>query len=186
MLMYPELILVNGEDLTNYRRFSRAVTRLVKSIVWDRKVERLGMDELFCDVTDMVNAHQKELDQAAAKSSSADRIFFNLSQEGIPPGSGFYYDLATNPSLVLPQASVSQDSEYSRQLLSAAHLASYIRQRIHTELGFTTSAGIAHNKIIGKLVASLNKPALQTTWNPDVRRWREEQAAFIGGFEIRK
>lgn len=47
----PDLVLVNGEDLSYFRLISNQVWKLVKAIVWHGKVEKLGMDELFCDVS---------------------------------------------------------------------------------------------------------------------------------------
>jgi DNA polymerase iota len=47
----PDLILVNGEDLTKYREFSRRVTNLVTGLIGGggdsgKGVEKLGMDEV--------------------------------------------------------------------------------------------------------------------------------------------
>lgn len=53
----PKLILVNGEDLSFFRRLSNEVWRLVRSIVWGAKVEKLGLDELFCDVSGAENQY---------------------------------------------------------------------------------------------------------------------------------
>lgn len=188
------------QDLSQYRRFSRGITRLVKSIVWDRQVERLGMDELFCDVTRMVRRHVEESLAAKLSSSSSSStsgsttradgwVFFNLSQDRSSDDKtdGFWYDPSSTPSLVLPSTHASSDdAQRSPLLLAASHLAAHIRERIHKEHGFTTSAGVAHNKTLAKLVASLNKPALQTTWNPDVRRYSQESADFLAGFELRR
>lgn len=49
--LVSDMILVDGEDLTNYRRFSREVVRLVGAIVGvkeggERAVEKLGLDEV--------------------------------------------------------------------------------------------------------------------------------------------
>ena len=49
--LVPDMILVDGEDLTNYRRFSKRVERLVGAIVGvteggERAVEKLGLDEV--------------------------------------------------------------------------------------------------------------------------------------------
>ena len=197
--MCPELILVNGEDLTYYRRFSRAVTRLVKGIIWNRAVERLGMDELFCDVTDMVQAHLEDVKRGIGTPAAgcSSRIFFNLSQDRSSTTNGFWYEPMSAPSLVIPAlvnlvasdsaASQREHAEAHSPLFGiAAHLAAHIRERIHTELGFTTSAGVAHNKTLAKLMASLNKPALQTTWDPEIMKYREEQETFLAGFEARK
>ena len=47
----PQMILVNGEDLSYFRKVSSLIFTLMRSVVWDAKVEKLGMDELFCDVS---------------------------------------------------------------------------------------------------------------------------------------
>uniref|UniRef100_A0AAV2MRL5 UmuC domain-containing protein n=1 Tax=Knipowitschia caucasica TaxID=637954 RepID=A0AAV2MRL5_KNICA len=48
----PELVLVKGEDLTHYRELSHKVTELLVS--YCPLVERLGFDENFMDITEMV------------------------------------------------------------------------------------------------------------------------------------
>jgi len=52
----PDLVLVNGEDLTNYRKFSAEVFKVLSDFVkpYDCPIERLGMDENFIDVTSIV------------------------------------------------------------------------------------------------------------------------------------
>ena len=50
----PDLVLVNGEDLTVYREFSRKVHSLLTR-EFTPLVERLGMDENYLDVTELVN-----------------------------------------------------------------------------------------------------------------------------------
>ncbi|KDN46619.1 DNA/RNA polymerase [Tilletiaria anomala UBC 951] len=78
----PELVLVNGEDLSWFRKLSSAIFTLVRRVVWGGKVEKLGMDELFCDVTDMVDAHlvQRMAEQTASGSSGTSVSFFDLRQ----------------------------------------------------------------------------------------------------------
>ena len=146
------------------------------------------MDELFCDVTNMVKAHLEDLASptAMASCSNQNEVYFNLSPDRSSRINGFWYDPLVNPSLEIPATPNTSDVQYTPAFLAAAQLAAHIRKRIHTEHGFTTSAGVAHSKVLAKLVASLNKPALQTTWNPEVRRWKEEQASFLAGFEVNK
>lgn len=51
----PDLVLVNGEDLTVYREFSGKVHSLLTR-KFTPLVERLGMDENFLDVTELVSS----------------------------------------------------------------------------------------------------------------------------------
>jgi len=51
----PDLVLVNGEDLTVYREFSGKVHDLLTR-KFTPMVERLGMDENFLDVTELVSS----------------------------------------------------------------------------------------------------------------------------------
>ncbi|XP_013366274.1 PREDICTED: DNA polymerase iota isoform X2 [Chinchilla lanigera] len=55
----PQLILVNGEDLTRYREMSYKVTELLGEFT--PLVERLGFDENFVDLTEMVEKRLQQL-----------------------------------------------------------------------------------------------------------------------------
>lgn len=97
---------MNGEDLSYFRQLSHSVWRLVSSIVWGARVEKLGMDELFCDVrstfhfylsrqlyepifandiyfstypqvTEMVDAHLSQIEGNGSEGNSL--RYFNLS-----------------------------------------------------------------------------------------------------------
>ncbi|XP_077748690.1 DNA polymerase iota isoform X3 [Canis aureus] len=62
----PQLVLVNGEDLTRYREMSYKVTELLEE--FSPVVERLGFDENFVDLTEMV---EKRLQQLQSDELSA-------------------------------------------------------------------------------------------------------------------
>ncbi|CAO1615144.1 unnamed protein product [Sympodiomycopsis kandeliae] len=172
----PDLILVNGEDLSFFRKLSNQVFRTVSGIVWDAKVEKLGLDELFCDVTAMID-HQ--LHKRGCKDG-----YFHLSKED-NESSGF--KMTSNTFIghaisdPLPH-SPDQTSFQDPRLVLATHLACYLRQRIHDEVGLTASAGVAHNKLLAKLVCSKHKPAEQTVFAPsspiDVKH-------FLDPYEVR-
>ncbi|KAK3879168.1 hypothetical protein Pcinc_016246 [Petrolisthes cinctipes] len=55
MEVLPELVLVDGSDLTHYRRFSTQISGVAQSLT--HRVERLGLDENFIDVTDLVDEY---------------------------------------------------------------------------------------------------------------------------------
>lgn len=48
------------------------------------------------------------------------------------------------------------------KLLIASSIASEIRAAVKEKTGYECSAGIAHNKVLAKLVCGLNKPNKQT------------------------
>ncbi|EPQ28296.1 uncharacterized protein PFL1_04123 [Pseudozyma flocculosa PF-1] len=177
----PEMILVNGEDLSYFRLVSNQVWRLVRGIVWDGRVEKLGMDELFCDVTEMVDAHLASLPPAGQHDGrNLCRFDIRKRQDGQGRGSASAssssgFDYAPWPTLpqghVLPSQAAdklrsSAPDRYQQRLFVAAHLASYLRQQVSDKIGLTCSAGVAHSKMLAKLVGAKNKPNQQTTFAP--------------------
>lgn len=169
----PDMILVNGEDLTYFRQVSSQVWRLVRSIVWEKRVEKLGMDELFCDVTEMIDHHLSSL-----QSASGATRWFDLNVPGQSPqveGYGFEYQAwpvdppgHTHPNEAAEHLERNRPDWWQERMLVAARLAYYIRQRISDEVGLTCSAGIAPSKSLAKLVGALNKPNQQTAFCPPV------------------
>ncbi|KZO95091.1 DNA/RNA polymerase [Calocera viscosa TUFC12733] len=164
----PSLILVNGEDLTLYRYYSRRVFNLVRSVLGTCPVEKLGMDEVFCDVTEMITEHLAELE---GTSPGPQGRWFSLAQADPTEHSenkGFWY----NPSLGCPghtipepeaTNTVNSGTEPPTEIVVASHLANHIRHLILTQIGLGSSAGIAYNKTLAKLVGNLHKPHQQTT-----------------------
>lgn len=43
----PQLVVVEGEDLTPFRDMSKTLFQFLKSHSWNGKAERLGFDEVF-------------------------------------------------------------------------------------------------------------------------------------------
>ncbi|KAH7157106.1 hypothetical protein EDB81DRAFT_413263 [Dactylonectria macrodidyma] len=173
----PELVLVDGEDLTPFRDTSKILFNFFKSHSWNHKVERLGFDEVFMgmlyltpssslrrdllmtpDVTDIVEYNLFCLNQASLSDS-----FFCLSKED--PERGFNCDLTSIAGCVEGTASPGLDVEspaYLRLLLGS-HLAQYLRLKIEEQFGYTSTCGISTNKVLSKLVGGKNKPRNQTT-----------------------
>lgn len=131
----PNLKLVNGEDLHDYRAASNKIFEILQS--WKCPVEKLGMDENFIDVTNLV--------QERLKSSDVGNITL----------SGHLYE---EPSM--------ECCGCHNRLKIASQIASEVRKKIFDELGFTICAGIAHNKLLAKLICPLHKPNDQTTIFP--------------------
>ncbi|XP_015270946.1 PREDICTED: DNA polymerase iota [Gekko japonicus] len=139
----PQLVLVNGEDLTKYREMSYKVTALLEEFT--PLVERLGLDENFVDVTEMV---EKRLEEWERDGSSPISI------------SGHVYGNQTvNP----------HDPAHLR-LAAGSQIAAEMRESVHARLGLTGCAGIASNKVRSKLVSGTFRPNQQTILLPESRR----------------
>lgn len=72
-------------------------------------------------------------------------------------------------------------------------IAQYIRHQIYDQLGFTTSAGIAHSKQLSKLLASLHKPAEQSVWLSSIFPYNSNDhiseypvSTFLSSYTIRQ
>ncbi|KAF5298730.1 hypothetical protein FQR65_LT09599 [Abscondita terminalis] len=133
----PNLELVNGEDLYNYRKVSYQVTSYLQN--YSDLVERLGLDENYVDLTNLVN----------------ERLCSSSSNELKPCGNIFSANGET-----------CQCGCYERLKIGSI-IAQEIRDGLKKEFCLTTCAGIAHNKLLAKLVGSLHKPNQQTVIYPN-------------------
>ncbi|NXK48620.1 POLI polymerase, partial [Chauna torquata] len=136
----PQLILVNGEDLTPYREMSYKVTELLEEFC--PLVERLGFDENFVDITEIVEKRLNQLQQ-----SGCSRVCV----------SGHVYN---NQDINL------HDTTHIR-LVIGSQIAEEFRQAMRARLGLTGCAGVASNKLLSKLVSGIFKPNQQTVLLPE-------------------
>ncbi|XP_036890348.1 DNA polymerase iota isoform X1 [Sturnira hondurensis] len=136
----PQLVLVNGEDLTRYREVSYKVTDLLEE--FSPVVERLGFDENFVDITEMVEKRLQQLqsDELAALSVS-----------------GHVYN----------DQPVNLHDISHRRLLVGSQMAAEMREAMCDRLGLTGCAGVASNKLLAKLVSGVFKPNQQTVLLPE-------------------
>lgn len=134
----PQLVLVNGEDLTHYREMSYKVTELLMS--YSPLVERLGFDENFMDITKMVETRLAETPESNSFSFKG-HVYNHLSAD---------VGASDHPRLAL-----------------GSHIAAELREAIHSKLGLTGCAGIATNKLLAKLVSGTFKPNQQTSLLPE-------------------
>ncbi|KAM4051472.1 DNA polymerase iota [Anomaloglossus baeobatrachus] len=135
-----QLVLVSGEDLTHYREMSYRVTGLLEE--FSPQVERLGFDENFVDITELVDKRLRD-----------------------PPG-----DRAMEVSGHVYNDQVIDPSDWThRCYMVGSHVAADIRAAVHSRLGMTGCAGIAANKLLAKLVSGTFKPNQQTVLLPESR-----------------
>lgn len=157
----PEIVILNGEDLTPFRDTSKKLWSFLRSHSWNGRVERLGLDEVFLDVTDVVTYNQELLNRNALQDS-----FFQLSRQD--PEKGFSFDAThffgcVHPSLGPKDNVLILDSSLCVRMLLASHLAGYLRLKLEEDFGYTSSGGVSTNKTLAKLAGSVNKPKNQTT-----------------------
>lgn len=154
----PDLVLADGEDLSAFRDVSKKLYALLRSYSWNHKVERLGLDEIFLDVTDAVSYNLGLLNRNALSDS-----FFCLS--GDDPERGFHFDASAIAGCIVGAGGAdlaSYDNPLFVKLVLASHLARYLRLKIEEE-GYTSACGISTSKLLSKLAGSVNKPRNQTT-----------------------
>ncbi|KAM7124897.1 DNA polymerase iota isoform 5-T5 [Molossus nigricans] len=136
----PQLVLVNGEDLTRYREMSYKVTELLEE--FSPVVERLGFDENFVDLTEMV---EKRLQQLQSDDLAA----------------------LTGPGHVYNNQSINLNDGLHIRLLVGSQIAAEMREAMYNQLGLTGCAGVASNKLLAKLVCGVFKPNQQTVLLPE-------------------
>lgn len=128
-----DLVLVNGEDLRDYRQISYRVTDHLQKFT--PLVERLGLDENYVDVTEIV----------------ASRLLGDVEAVGhVYGGEGERCDCGCEMRLKL-----------------GTQIAQEIRNSIRNEFKLTSCAGIAHNKLLAKVVGATHKPNQQTVLFPN-------------------
>ncbi|KAM0284561.1 hypothetical protein ACHAQH_001927 [Verticillium albo-atrum] len=154
----PDLVVVEGEDLTPFRDVSKLIYGFLRGHSWSAKVERLGLDEVFMDVTDMINYNMSCLNRLSLANS-----FFYLSKSD--PEKGFPCDLTKLAGCVhgAPPLGQKLENQAYVRLLLGSHLAWHLRTQIEEHFGFTSACGVSTNKLLSKLVGSKNKPRNQTT-----------------------
>ncbi|KAL8830248.1 MAG: hypothetical protein Q9191_001529 [Dirinaria sp. TL-2023a] len=168
----PDVIIALGEDLTRFRNASKELYAFLRKYVWSNKVERLGFDEVFLDVTDMVDFNMEILNLNSLSAS-----FFHLDRND--PTAGFPFDGAKPFGHTFPSATKDIVNSYSsspsrtcglddvyQRLVLGSHLAQHIRHQLEEDKGYTSTVGISTNKLLSKLVGNLNKPKGQTTLLP--------------------
>uniref|UniRef100_A0A0E0JNW5 DNA polymerase eta n=1 Tax=Oryza punctata TaxID=4537 RepID=A0A0E0JNW5_ORYPU len=138
-------------DLNVYRSAGSEVVAILST---KGKCERASIDEVYLDLTD------------AAKE---------MLLESPPELSELIFEEATKSNILGLTSDVSnrEDSmrawlcrasaDYQDKLLSCgAIIVAQLRVKVLEETQFTCSAGIAHNKMLAKLVSGMHKPAQQT------------------------
>jgi DNA polymerase iota len=190
------VVIVLGEELGRFRDASKALYNFLEAFTWSGKVERLGFDEVFLDVSDLVDFNEALLNPNDLKNS-----FFQLQRND--PTIGFAFDatqIAGHSFPNIPQTQpprsdtmipTNDPETLMTRLILGSHLAQHLRWGLEEEKGYTSTVGISTNKLLSKLVGNLNKPKGQTTLLPpyvvpDNDEVESNVTKFIDGHDIGK
>jgi DNA polymerase iota len=190
------VVIVLGEELGRFRDASKSLYKFLEAFTWSGKVERLGFDEVFLDVTDIIDYNQSLLNPINLNHS-----FFYLKRDD--PTIGFAFDAThvCGPTYPAKETQTLPDGDgfhLRMRLILGSHLAQHLRISLEEEKGYTSTVGISTNKLLSKLVGNVNKPKSQTTLlDPYDEVGAEERLVldeklknnvktFIDGHDIRK
>lgn len=130
-------------DLTKYRDAGKEVADVLLTL--SSNLERASVDEAYLDISDIV-------EQRISSNCSITRDKLkNTFVVGSPVGE-FIANVNTNIEL----------DDNNKRLAVGAIIAEEIREKIFAVTHYTCSVGIAHNKVLAKLVCGLHKPNRQT------------------------
>ncbi|XP_047527690.1 DNA polymerase eta isoform X1 [Vanessa atalanta] len=138
-------------NISKYRDAGIEVAKVLQRFT--TLLERASIDEAYLDITIPV---QKRL-QTINVHTLASSMMPNTFALGYDSLDHFISDIHSCGS-----DSIEFDFEHAQKLLVGAQIVSEIRAAVFEETGYTCSAGIAHNKILAKLVCGMNKPNKQT------------------------
>ncbi|KAI4724796.1 DNA/RNA polymerase [Aureobasidium sp. EXF-10728] len=178
----PDVIIVLGEDISRFRDASKMLYQFLRSFSWNDRAERLGFDEVWLDVTDMI-----EYNIALLNPHDMVRSFFVLQKDD--PTQGFVFDATCYAGPTSPDNASTNDELLSLRLRLGSHLASHLRNELEIKTGYTSTVGISTSKLLSKLVGNLHKPKSQTTLLPpyDCRDGQVSNVeSFLDGYEIGK
>ncbi|WEW60801.1 DNA polymerase [Emydomyces testavorans] len=184
----PDVVIVLGEDLTKFRDASKELHSFLKRWVWGSRIEKLGFDEVFLDVTPMVDYNAQCLNRNDLQNS-----FFQLDKSD--PTVGFSFDASAFWGPTYPPAACSaiinlekrlDQLTFSRsldaRLILGSHLANYLRCQLEEHTGYTATVGVSTSKLLAKLVGNVNKPRNQTTLIPPYLTERDGQGSNVASF----
>jgi nucleotidyltransferase/DNA polymerase involved in DNA repair len=135
-------------SLERYRLVSQKIFALLAERVGEHNMERASVDECFIDATEAVAQRIDQLPE--------------MTDWELQP---HWFVIGTNDSIDAARNDLPFDPSHipsNRVLWEGMLFAAELREAIAHELGYSSSAGVAHNKLLAKLSSAMNKPAKQT------------------------
>ncbi|XP_045514741.1 DNApol-eta [Pieris brassicae] len=151
-IQLPSVPCLRGKaDISKYRDAGKEVAKVLQRFT--TLLERASIDEAYLDITTPVQERLKIID---INTISTDMIpnTFALGYQHIDELVSDVHNYGGD--------CMEFDIEHTSRLLVGAVIVSEIRAAVYEETGYHCSAGIAHNKILAKLICGMNKPNKQT------------------------
>ncbi|KAF9223455.1 DNA/RNA polymerase [Gyrodon lividus] len=179
-------------SLDLYRRESNKIINLFKEALPSGEIEKASIDEAFIDFTRPIR--ERLLERFPYLAQVPPDAPQGVDSPLPPPPTINWNQLGT----LIPIATAEGNDEvfvfedghmttwHDVALSIAAELMDKIREDVHKNLGYTTSAGISRNKFLAKLSASYKKPNSQSILRNDaipnyLRPIGFQKIRFLGG-----
>lgn len=173
-------IATHKVSLDPYRLESRKIFACVKDTLPPpplQRVEKAGVDELFLDLSAHVHSLLLERYPELRGPPPYDDPTENLPR---PPTTALDWNTDALVDLDVTETEDDDPDWDDIAVLIGSEIVRSVRAAIHERLKYTTSAGIARNKMMAKLGSAFKKPNQQTI----VRNRAIQQ--FLGGFKFTK
>ncbi|KAH8270397.1 hypothetical protein KR018_009668 [Drosophila ironensis] len=170
----PEIVLCQvpnireKADTSKYRDAGKEVANVLQRFT--KLLERASVDEAYLDITEAVGKRIKEMESGNFLLKPQELVnTFAVGYEDLGDYVNKITERFANPFTEDEHYEVAYDQndlpavrQSDIRLLIGASIAGEVRAAVKQETGYECSAGIAHNKILAKLAAGLNKPNKQT------------------------
>lgn len=143
----PDIVMIDGSDLLPFRRANREIVEAARKFFPAQcPIEKNGLDELFIDVTSMVENDKQQ------------------PQQKYPWHFTGHLYAKTNDS---DEDAYEDDTIIRRRLMIGSHIANNLRKHILEMTKLTCCAGIATSKLVSKIAVNLHKPNQQSIILPN-------------------
>ncbi|KAL4237255.1 hypothetical protein ACF0H5_001974 [Mactra antiquata] len=139
-------------DLTKYREAGAEVIELLSQ--FSNCVERASIDEAYIDLTEEVDKRMSSIDQSPVtcdQLTNTHVVGYNKEKDN--------RDISDWLSVIFDEETIDN---HDKRLAIGGIIAEEMREAVYRDTGYRCSAGIAHNKMLGKLACGFHKPNKQT------------------------
>lgn len=170
----PNLLILEGSDLERYRKHSRRIylafrtklQQLAADLGVSVQVRRGGMDEAFCDMSEMVGASMCKVGsdeplslQPFVYGDDSSRLSsITEDQSGAEAVVSHGEWISSIENAHVRYGSITDRNRCKARLHRAAALSGVVRRHIKESTGFTTTIGVSVSPMLAKLSSDLKKP----------------------------